>query len=116
MRVLLQVVALAVLVGCGSSGAPKIAPVHGTVTLAGQPLANAGVTFLPEGKGPTASGNTNESGQFTLRTVKPGDGAPIGLHRVVVGNAEEGPRKKGSPMIPEKYGRYESTDLTAEVK
>src|SRR3954469_21400365 len=102
--------------GCSSSSGPKTAPVRGTVTMSGMPMANVGVTFLPEGKGPSASGNTNENGEFTLRTNKPGDGAPLGKHRVVLGNAEEGPPKKGSLPIPEKYGRFETSDLTAEVK
>jgi hypothetical protein len=101
-------------IGCTGSSGPKTAPVSGTVTLAGKPLADVGVTFLPEGKGPSASGNTDAAGNFTLRTNKPGDGAPLGKHRVVIGNAQEGPRK--GPAIPEKYGRYESSDLAAEVK
>jgi hypothetical protein len=84
--------------------------------MAGKPLPNVGVTFLPTGKGPIASGNTNEQGQFTLRTVNPGDGAVIGTHRVALGKAVEGPPKPGSATIPEKYGRAETTDLTAEVK
>jgi hypothetical protein len=104
------------IAGCSSSDAPKTAPARGTITINGKPLANVGVTFLPEGTGPIASANTNEQGEFNLRTVNPGDGAPIGMHRVVVGAAEEGPRKPGAPAIPPKYGRLESTDLSAEVK
>ena len=84
--------------------------------MGGKPLANVGVTFLPEGTGPIATANTDENGEFNLRTVKPGDGAPIGTHRVVVGAAEEGPRKPGAPVIPPKYSRVDTTDLTAEVK
>ena len=114
-RVLL-VIGLVFLGGCGGADGVKTAPASGVVTMAGKPLANVGVTFLPEGKGPSASGNTNDSGEFTLRTTTPGDGAVIGSHRVVIGNAEEGPRPKGSPTIPDKYGRFDSTDLTAEVK
>ncbi len=102
--------------GCSGSSGPKTAPVKGTITIAGKPLPNVGVTFLPEGKGPTASGNTDQNGNFTLRTTNPGDGAVVGTHRVVIGAAEEGPRKKGAAAIPQKYDRFETTDLTAEVK
>lgn len=115
-EILLFILVFGFVLGCGTGGGPQTAHVQGSVTMAGKPLANVGVTFLPEGKGPTASGNTNENGEFTLRTVKPGDGAPVGKHRVVLGNAEEGPRKAGSPAIPEKYGSPATTDLTAEVK
>jgi hypothetical protein len=108
--------ALALLVGCSSSDAPKTAPVKGTVTMAGKPLPNVGVTFLPTGKGPIASGNTNDKGEFTLRTVNPGDGAVIGTHKVALGRAEEGPAKPGSAVIPNKYGSPETTDLSADVK
>src|SRR5215210_2304472 len=41
------VVLLAALAGCGKSG-PQIAPVHGHVTLDGQPLMNADVMFQPD--------------------------------------------------------------------
>ncbi|HMC10135.1 MAG TPA: hypothetical protein VKH44_02550, partial [Pirellulaceae bacterium] len=51
-----------------------------------------------------------------LMTAHPGDGAVIGTHKVAIGSAEEGPRKPGSPIIPEKYGSPHTTDLTAEVK
>ena len=84
--------------------------------MAGKPLPNVGVTFLPTGKGPIATGNTNDKGEFTLRTVDPGDGAVIGTHKVALGRAEEGPPKAGSAAIPAKYGSPETTDLTAEVK
>jgi hypothetical protein len=104
-----------VLFGCSASDAPKTAPVSGTVTMQGKPLAGAGVTFFPTGKGPMATGNTNENGEFTLMTNRPGDGAPVGGHRVAIGNAEEGRRKSG-PNIPERYGKPDSSGLTAEVK
>ncbi len=114
--IFLCLIALHFVAGCGGASGLKTAPVKGTVTFAGQPLSDVGVTFLPEGKGPSASGNTNSKGEFTLRTTNPGDGAVIGTHRVVIGAAEEGPRKKGAPAIPDKYGRFDTTDLTAEVK
>jgi hypothetical protein len=116
MRVFVAPFLLVAVLGCSSSNAPKTAPARGTITMGGKPLANVGVTFLPDGTGPIASANTNEQGEFNLRTVDPGDGAPVGTHRVVVDAAEEGPRKPGAPVIPDKYGRVDTTDLTAEVK
>jgi hypothetical protein len=113
---LVAVLWLATLIGCSRGDAPKTAPVRGAVSMGGQPLPNVGVTFLPTGTGPIATGNTDENGEFTLRTVNPGDGAPIGTHKVVLGRAEEGPAKPGSATIPQRYGRVDTTDLTADVK
>ena len=114
--IFLFLTALLFCTGCNAGNAPRTAPVKGTITFAGQPLPNVGVTFLPEGKGPSASGNTNDKGEFTLRTSRPGDGAVIGTHKVTIGSAEEGPRKRGAPSIPDKYGSPATTDLAAEVK
>ncbi len=49
-------------------------------------------------------------------TNRPGDGAPIGNHRVTIGSAEEGHRKSGAVNIPERYGKPDTSGLTAEVK
>jgi hypothetical protein len=105
----------AVVAGCGRGDAPETAPARGTVTMHGKPLANVGVTLFPP-KGPIASGNTNERGEFTLSTSSPGDGAPIGLNKVTIGAAEEGPPKPGAARIPDRYGRPDSSGLTAEIK
>lgn len=82
----------------------------------GKPLPNVGVTFFPTTKGPIATGNTNDQGEFTLTTVKPGDGAPIGQSAVAIGRAEEGPPKAGAVVIPDRYGRPGTSELNAEVK
>jgi hypothetical protein len=98
---------------CAPREGVELAPVEGLVTLEGRPLANVGVTFLPEGKGPLASGNTNAAGEFRLSTLRPGDGAPVGRHRVVVGAAEEG---TATTAIPQVYGRPDTTPLSVEVQ
>jgi hypothetical protein len=101
--------------GCSSGDVPETAPASGVVMMQGKPLAHVGVTLFPP-KGPIASGNTNEQGEFTLSTSSPGDGAPIGLNKVTIGAAEEGPPKPGAPKIPDRYGRPDTSGLTAEVK
>ena len=112
MRFLL-IAMLLLLPGCGRSKGPKTARVSGKVTMSGKPLPNIGVTFLPTKKGPVAIGNTNENGEFTLTTVRRGDGAPIGKHKVTVGIAEEGQK---NPGIPESYSNPGTTKLAAEVQ
>lgn len=62
--------------GCGAN---KPVPVAGKVTLDGQPLADAGVVFTPEGGGRPAYGNTEADGSFRLI-----DGALPGTYTVTI--------------------------------
>lgn len=60
--------------GCGSAEEPppfqeELVPTAGTVTLDGQPLAGATLTFIPESGGETASGFTDAEGRFELSTL-----------------------------------------------
>ena len=59
-------VALALAAGCGQGG-PATAPVVGTVTLDGRPLAGALVLFQPS-QGVPARGITDDDGGFSLTT------------------------------------------------
>jgi len=74
--------------GCGQ-GLP-VAPVSGTVTLEGKPLANATITTQPIGTdsrnpGPGSFGRTDAQGRFELELVNPAiKGAIIGEHRVMI--------------------------------
>lgn len=137
---LLAALTLPVAAGCGS-GNPSTVPVKGTVTLNGNPVDGASVTFVPEAGGRPATGTTDASGQFTLTTFETGDGAPEGKYKVGVNktsaavNVEagaggaappgvqlSGPPGSGGPPprpkseLPEKYGNAEKSGLTVEVK
>ena len=68
--------------GCGPGG-PTLGKVTGQVTLDGKPLPNAVVTFMPDGGGGTASGNTDANGNYELSHTL-GKGAPIGKNKVAV--------------------------------
>jgi hypothetical protein len=96
---LLGAVALATL-GCGGSS-HKTAPVSGKVTLNGQPLAGATVTFQPVASGSQADvglgsyGVTDEQGKYALQVVgTERKGAVVGKHRVVF-TAKEAQRDAG---------------------
>ena len=71
---LLSVAWLALVAGCGGQEYP-LAPVAGSVTLDGKPLANIHVTFLPQAKGksrnagPASCGVTDAEGRFILKTI-----------------------------------------------
>ena len=76
--------AVVLLAGC-SDGRPTRVPVSGTVTFQGEPLASANVTFLStQADGHSASGRTDDSGQFKLTTFSPDDGAIPGDYVVTI--------------------------------
>jgi len=87
VRLCLVIVASLVLVGCGGGDGAKRVPVFkvtGNVTLKGEPLPQAIVTFSPKEGQPVAFGMSNDAGEFTLTTYDTGDGAAAGNYVVVV--------------------------------
>ena len=78
-----------VALGCGKG---NLVPVKGVVTLDGQPLEGASVTFVPEENGGfPAGGRTDANGAFHLSTYSDGDGARLGDYRVTVTKAANDP-------------------------
>ena len=71
--------------GC-SGGAGRPVKTVGLITLDGQPVAGATVTFHPETKQQShvATGLTDEEGAFQLQTFAPDDGALPGDYKVTV--------------------------------
>jgi hypothetical protein len=143
----LPLTGLALLVaasGCGGSLTPV--PVSGTVTLDGKPVEGATVTFHAVGndkEGKPATGETDKTGTFRLRTGT-ADGARPGEYKVVIlknvladpnlkmpdfPDTPEGRDKKEhflwehfgdnrSPyrnVLPDKYGDLKATPLTCKV-
>lgn len=109
------------LSGCGTDR-PRTAPVRGKVTYKGQPVPNGTVAFIPDG-GTCATGEIGPDGSYTLTTFRPGDGAILGKHKVVISalqdmsdQAVEAWSKLPPPIIPPKYMNLATTDLQAEVK
>jgi hypothetical protein len=82
------ILVLLLCAGCGK-GLP-VAPVSGTVTLGGKPLAGATITTQPiavdsRNPGPGSFGRTDAEGRFELELVQPAvKGAIIGGHRVMI--------------------------------
>ena len=82
------------LAGC--QGTNDVAPVSGRVTLGGQPLAGAVVTFQPvrEAGGPSPKhagsvGKTDSQGRYELRLIeRDALGASVGRHRVTITTAK----------------------------
>lgn len=127
------------VVGCGKApkGGPETVKVSGAVTLDGEPVAGAHVTFSPKTAGPPAFGMTDEQGRFSLQTFEPGDGAIAGKYLVTVtkttsqGGMEfedqaakeeylrkhggEGAQVKVVNQIPDRYSDRKKSGLTAEI-
>ena len=121
---------LLLITGCGHDG-PQRAPVIGTITFDGKPLAKANVVFAPESGERSASGITDAEGHFQLGTLSINDGAIVGNHQVTI--TLRGPRRlppegtpgrglpggpsfPGLPLIPERYFNVDTSELTAVVE
>jgi hypothetical protein len=91
---------------------PDLAPVSGVVTLDGQPLANAIVTFQPDFGGMESGtkignsvGRTDATGRYTLEYSRDARGAALGKHKVEIIDSEG--------LLPAEYHRL--TTLQTEV-
>src|SRR5262245_1189813 len=73
--------------GCGRAEF-TFYPVEGTVTKGGRPLHNVEVVFLADPDagtvGPRASGITDETGHYRLRSERGDDGAVAGKHLILI--------------------------------
>jgi hypothetical protein len=106
----------------------------------GTPLADAMVSFAPRSSQPTAVGRTNQTGEYTLTTYEPGDGAAAGDYAVVVSKVVAAPPVKSDAghsadpfaadnsghganaaapesvlMVPPQYSKADQTPLKATV-
>lgn len=110
---------LLLVAGCGESG-PSLGSVEGTVTLDGQPLANAIVNFEPAdeaGNRSSYDGQTDESGHYVLHATASRMGAEPGdytVHITLPKPAADDPRAKTAAKIPAKYNTR--SELRATVK
>jgi hypothetical protein len=100
------------------------------VTLGGQPLEGAAVTFTPVEGGRPATGATDAQGRFRLSTFDPGDGAVLGEHVVTVykeeaaavvvedGDLDGGPAGTAPAprlLVPARYTSRETSELRFTV-
>ena len=116
--------------GCGEK--LSLVPVTGSVTLDGQPVADAGVLFQPIERGPAASGTTDALGKFTLQTANRPGAAPTAYRVVITKTAApemvmeerdaidrsrlgQGTVKPDVHFLPAVYASADTSPLRAEV-
>ncbi len=130
--------------GCGYRR-PAQVKTTGTVTLDGEPVAQASLMFIPD-SGRPASGNTNTNGAFELSSYGGNDGLPAGNYRVTVTKlvlkekyqqqlkkletqadeaAESGEESEAVDVefsdnayeneLPEKYAELDTTDINVTI-
>lgn len=95
-------VALAALatLGCGPGHDYELAPVRGTVTVDGQPLAGGRVMFAPVAAGDAVTagkpgfGDIDADGSFVVTTYAKHDGAVVAEHWVTVLSADSDAAKQ----------------------
>ena len=98
------------------NGRPPLAPVEGTVTLDGKPLAGATVMFRPKAADEDTAarmaasvGITDENGVYHLIYSRDAAGAAVGVHRVEIRHTNE----LGREIVDETYNMRST--LAAEV-
>ena len=130
--------------GCGYRRPARV-KTTGTVTLDGEPVANAALMFIPD-SGRPASGNTNTNGEFQVSSFGGNDGLPAGNYRVTAtrlvlkdkfqqlydrqierAKAEAEPGEDPEEVdiefgdsayeneLPEKYEELDTTDITVTI-
>jgi len=112
MRLLRICLMLSLIAWTGCSGSnQEVAPVHGRVTLDGQPLPHAGVEFRAPGK-PPSGGFTDQDGNYDLIFKRGVKGAPLGTNRVAI--LEDTQMTHRPQRVPARYNQ--ESELEREVK
>ncbi|QDU90820.1 hypothetical protein Pla175_42330 [Pirellulimonas nuda] len=124
--VVVALLAVGLSAGCSKPDF-AVAPVAGTVTLGGEPLAGALVTFQPRASeggilaGRPSVGETGPDGRYQLETYDGYEGAVVGTHRVSISTfrkkAAEGDSSSvvviAEERVPARYNRQ--SELSVEV-
>jgi hypothetical protein len=97
------------LLGCGDGG-PELASVKGIVTVDGQPVPNATLTFVPQ-EGSPSYGQTNREGKYELMFTDVKRGAMLGSHQVTI----EGQRLSKDELAEMKAQGMDVPDRIVEI-
>jgi hypothetical protein len=108
--------AFGVLPGCTKS---EFVRVEGQVLFNEQPLSRGVIMFQPP-QGPPSRSDVVD-GAFRIESLDGAEGARVGLNKVRIASREasaggDAEIALGRSRIPERYGDFESSELTAEVR
>jgi len=110
----------AVVAGCPAASGPQVHYVEGVVTLDGQPVEGANVSFSPVDKnGKGATGMTGANGVFKLTTIpdgEPGGGAMAGDYNVAFSKTVTSDPNAVTSSEDPNYGKSSSTGKTESFK
>ena len=118
-------IAAIALAGCGEAKPQRtpVFPIKGTISFKGQPMPGALVALHPKtpvAGTPSPRANVAKDGAFEVSTYDGGDGAPVGDYTLTVlwyKQVKNGPDIVSGPnVIPQKYAKAETSDLTISVK
>jgi len=121
----LPLLAITTTSGCGGRSLPKTVPAEGVVTLDGNPVADATLTFISESHIHHSTGNTNAEGKFSMRAFPEKTGAVPGTYKVEISKSVQGTASSTNPdepvtlnlrnELPGKYASMVTSGLTASV-
>lgn len=83
--------------GGGATDTPELGSVTGTLTLDGQPVPDAQISFYPLEGGRAAFAVSEADGSYTLQFNGGVAGAKVGRNRVTITTAKEASGVKGQP-------------------
>ena len=116
-RGLLLITACVLSLASGCSRGRQYPPTHsvsGVVTIDGQPIADAIVSFLPDDGQNPANGSTDASGRYELTSFTRGDGAMEGSFRVTIVKYEKEGEDKPAVSAEEPAAEAESEETGNE--
>ncbi|WDI42581.1 carboxypeptidase regulatory-like domain-containing protein [Bremerella sp. P1] len=119
LMVMLLGAALMTTVGCGGGEYDNLGEVSGKITLDGEPLKHAVITFQPQGGRP-AYGKTGEDGKYRMMYTGSQAGATVGMNTVTITNGGEKRDEETGKIwfqkeqVPPKYNS--KTELTYDVQ
>lgn len=104
---------IAFLPGCGGGDKLDVYPTEAILLLDDEPFGPTEIQLVPtEPGGRSVSGSVDEKGMVRFTSYDPGDGAPAGEYRVVVGMTMSAPPRP----FPNIYRNMEKSPLKVKVE